>query len=141
MRRAARYQPAPNGQRKSRCGWNGAHRRLGSNWRVQAENLLVGFHHSDFVSRDDLDIFRIGLEQMDLALPLVAIEFLSLEDGTLFIEFRRERIVAHPLGIKGSKDDQQHAQKNEPRNHAIGLMPSVRIAAASGAEFLHESTP
>ena len=141
MRKAARYQPISMGQRKSRGGWNGAHRRLGSNWRVQAENLLVGFHHSDFISRDDLHILRVVLEQMHLSLALVTIEFLSLKDGALFIEFSGQRVVAHPLGIKGSKDDQQNAQKNEPGNHAIGLMPNFRIAAASGAEFLHGSTP
>jgi hypothetical protein len=59
----------PEGQTKSRRGRNRPDLGgLGGRRGVETENLLVGFHHSNFVAGDDLDILGVVLEKMHLAL-------------------------------------------------------------------------
>lgn len=136
--RAANYQRATQGQTKSRrCGSHLKRLRSRNGGAIETINVLIGFHHSDFIARNDLNILGIVREQVYLALALVAIELLRPQDCPLLIQLRRERIVAGPLRVEGCGDQQHQREKDQAADEAVGLVPNFGIPASSGAELLH----
>lgn len=105
---------------------------------VQAENGLAILHEVEFVPRDGLNVLGIILQQINLALLLLAFELLGFEKSLLLGEIFRQFVPAFDLGVKPQDHHDDDTHREEDSEDLVEGVPKLGAMAAaspsSGAE-------